>query len=85
MIRKILGISKQEIPRVNKESLVVDGPTVVVTSIANRDFLGRDSELLKLLYLVLVVIGFSIFYEIALLEIKVLHLTTLTVGERNGA
>ena len=44
---------------------------------------GYNIKLLILLYLVLVVIGLSIFYEISLLEVEVLHLTTLTVGERD--
>ena len=76
-----------EAPQVarRRAGLVVDGPAVVVTCVANGDFLGGDAELLELLHLVLVVVGLSILYEVALLEVEVLHLTALAVGIGDGS
>ena len=65
--------------------LVVDSPTIVVTSVANGDFLGRDGEFFVLLNFVFVVISLSIFHHIALFEVEVLHFATLAVGPGNGA
>lgn len=68
-----------------ENDLVVNSPAVVVTGIADGDFLGRDGELFILLSLVLVVVGFSIFHHVALLEVEVLHFAALAVRPRDGA